>query len=375
MSRFLWLSLIFCVAISLIWWPGAKNEASIFELIERERYWQLEHLGFDLVDSIDSGLQSIQSILLTSPIPAGGDSTLAYSVGETDHELQAATHRIAQQPYSNLGNLLDELGGVGHWTNWEAKQDSTSERSLQIKSLLKRNPEKLIHNAGPASNYEDEKKFNLIRSHDHISLFLNMQVVDVRKADNRIVAVIGKDIQTGKEYLFEGNLFSDCTGDGTVGFLAGADYRMGRESKSETGEPRAPEKADQLVMGTSVQWYTEETEEEVVFPDCPWAVEFNEETCIPITRGDWDWEAGLDRNQITEIEYIRDYALRAVYGNWSYLKNHSKDKEQYANKKLAWVAYIGGKRESRRLLGDVILKTLFMIGGITVFPKNCFCDI
>ena len=99
MSRFLWLSLIFCVAISLIWWPGAKNEASIFELIERERSWQMEHLGFDLVDSIDSGLQSIQSILLTSPIPAGGDSTLAYSVGETDHELQAATHRIAQQPY------------------------------------------------------------------------------------------------------------------------------------------------------------------------------------------------------------------------------------------------------------------------------------
>ena len=99
MSRFLWLSLIFCVAISLIWWPGAKNEASIFELIERERSWQMEHLGFDLVDSIDIGLQSIQSILLTSPIPAGGDSTLAYSVGETDHELQAATHRIAQQPY------------------------------------------------------------------------------------------------------------------------------------------------------------------------------------------------------------------------------------------------------------------------------------
>lgn len=99
MSRFLWLSLIFCVAISLIWWPGAKNEASIFELIERERSWQTEHLGFDLVDSIDCALQSIQNVLLTSPIPAGGDSTLAYSVGETDHELQAATHRISQQPY------------------------------------------------------------------------------------------------------------------------------------------------------------------------------------------------------------------------------------------------------------------------------------
>lgn len=99
MSRFLWLSLIFCVAISLIWWPGAKNHQSIFELIDRERAWQTEHLGFDLVDSIDSGLQSIQSILLTSPIPQGGDSTLIYSVGNVDDELEAATHRIAQQPY------------------------------------------------------------------------------------------------------------------------------------------------------------------------------------------------------------------------------------------------------------------------------------
>lgn len=99
MSRFLWLSLIFCVVISLIWWPGAKNEASIFELIERERSWQTENLGFDLVDSIDSSLESIQKVLLTSPIPAGGDSTLAYSVAETDYELQAATQRIAQQPY------------------------------------------------------------------------------------------------------------------------------------------------------------------------------------------------------------------------------------------------------------------------------------
>lgn len=99
MSRFLWLSLIFCVVISLIWWPGAKNQQSIFELIDRERAWQTEHLGFDLVDNIDSGLQSIQSMLLTSPIPRGEDSTLVYSVSSVDHELEAVTYRIGQQPY------------------------------------------------------------------------------------------------------------------------------------------------------------------------------------------------------------------------------------------------------------------------------------
>ncbi|WP_434019651.1 FAD-dependent oxidoreductase, partial [Parabacteroides goldsteinii] len=31
-------------------------------------------------------------------------------------------------------------------------------------------------------------------------------------------------------------------------------------------------------------------------------------------------------------------------------------REEFAGKKLAWVAYIGGKRESRRLLGDIILR-------------------
>lgn len=34
---------------------------------------------------------------------------------------------------------------------------------------------------------------------------------------------------------------------------------MGRESKEETGEPRAPLTSDLLVMGTSVQWYAEDT--------------------------------------------------------------------------------------------------------------------
>src|SRR5690606_3051211 len=68
----------------------------------------------------------------------------------------------------------------------------------------------------------------------------------------------------------------------------------------------------------------------------------------------WQWETGFGNfNTITEAEQIRDHNLRAVYGNWSYLKNHKPEK--YAKRELAWVAYIGGKRESRRLMGDHIL--------------------
>ena len=50
---------------------------------------------------------------------------------------------IMQQPYPNLGLLLDELGGVGHWTKYEAEQNPSSERSQQIMSILKKHPEKI----------------------------------------------------------------------------------------------------------------------------------------------------------------------------------------------------------------------------------------
>lgn len=263
---------------------------------------------------------------------------------------------IHQEPYPKLGDLVDEIGSVGHWTLWEANRDSSSPRSRKILEIIAKNPEKKIHNAGPASNYGDDKKIQVIENEPNIKLFLNTHVFQVEKEGDRIVAVISKNIVSGRELKLRGKLFADCTGDGNLGYLAGADYREGREGRNETGELSAPEDKDNLVMGTSVQWYAEEENEVSEFPDCPWAVQFNEKTCHKVTRGDWDWEAGLTRDQITEIEFIRDYAFRVTYGNWDFLKNKSIDSGKFAHHKLAWVAYIGGKRESRRLMGDVVLK-------------------
>lgn len=263
---------------------------------------------------------------------------------------------IHKEPYPKLGNVVDELGPIGHWTLWEAQQDPESERSQRILEVIAKHPEKKEHNAGPASNYNDDKKRLVVEDEENISLFLNTHVFDAKTKNGKIVSVTAKNINTGKKYLFKGKLFADCTGDGNLGFLAGADFRIGRESKDETGEIRAPQKADNLVMGTSVQWNSVEEESTSPFPECPWAVRFDENTCHYTTKGDWNWETGAYRDQIKEIEFIRDHALRVTYGNWDYIKNKGKDKEKFANRRLAWVAYIGGKRESRRLLGDVILK-------------------
>ncbi len=278
---------------------------------------------------------------------------------------------IFQKPFPKLGKLVDEIGSIGHWMAYEANLDPLSPRSKHILEVLANNPEKSIHNAGPASNYGDDKKLQVIENEPNITLFLNTHVFEAEKEGNRIIAVTGKNIATGKEVKLRGKLFADCTGDANLGYLVGADFREGRESRNETGESGAPEQNDNLVMGTSVQWYAEDAGEASAFPECKWAVQFDENTCYKVTRGDWDWEAGLTRSQINEIEFIRDYAFRVTYGNWDFIKNQSVDKEKFTNYKLAWVAYIGGKRESRRLMGDVILKEQDLLNRVD-YPDASF---
>jgi hypothetical protein len=278
---------------------------------------------------------------------------------------------IHQQPYPKLGDLVDEIGSTGHWTLWEANRDPDSPRSRKILRDIAENPEKKIHNAGPASNYGDDKKIRVVKNETNVSLFLNTHVFKAVRDGDRIISVTGRDIRTNKELSFRGRLFADCTGDGNLGFLAGALFREGRESREETGEPDAPEKPDNLVMGTSVQWYAVEEDKESEFPECPWAVQFDEETCHKVTKGDWDWETGLNRNQVKEAEFIRDYALRVTFGNWDFLKNRSSDKSKFARQRLEWVAYIGGKRESRRLTGNLILREQDILSK-TVYPDASF---
>jgi hypothetical protein len=211
-------------------------------------------------------------------------------------------------------------------------------------------------NAQPADIYEDAKKAEAIVKEKNISMFANYHAIGVQMNGQRIESVVAKHIETGEEHIFEALVFADCTGDGTVGYLAGADYRMGREARDEFNESAAPEIADKMTMGSSVQWYSEDVGKQISFPRFSYGVEFNDKNCERVTNGEWTWETGMNYDQIKDFERIRDYGLLVVYSNWSFLKNGLKENEPYKNRKLGWVAYIAGKRESRRLMGDYILK-------------------
>ena len=72
----------------------------------------------------------------------------------------------------------------------------------------------------------------------------------------------------------------------------------------------------------------------------------------PNKLGGWYWESGFSHDPITKGEYIRDWNLRAMYGAWDCVKNVEK---AYPTHDLVWAAFISGMRESRRLLGDIVL--------------------
>lgn len=211
-------------------------------------------------------------------------------------------------------------------------------------------------NAQPAEQYEDEKKADFIASEPNVKLFSCYRAIQVEMAGQDIKAVIVRHTENGSELRLTAPLFSDCTGDANLGFMAGADYRMGREGRDEFGESLAPEQGDKLTMGASVQWYSVETSRQSRFPEFKYGLTFNEENCLDVKMGEWTWETGMNFDQINDFERIRDYGMLVIYSNWSYLKNHFSGKSRYANRTLGWVAYVAGKRESRRLMGDYILK-------------------
>lgn len=211
-------------------------------------------------------------------------------------------------------------------------------------------------NAKAGDYYEDKKKDDFIAGEKNIMLYANFRAISVKKKEDKIESIVIKNIETSEEVCLAAPVFSDCTGDGTIGYLAGADFVMGRESKAEFGEELAPIVADKMTMGASVQWYSEDVKKETKFPQFSYGVEFNASNCEKVTMGEWKWETGMNFNQITDFERIRDYGLLVVFSNWSYLKNGLQENQEYKDRELAWVAYIAGKRESRRLLGDYILK-------------------
>lgn len=224
-------------------------------------------------------------------------------------------------------------------------------------------------NGDPKARQEDERRMKNIQQYSNIHLFLNWRAYDAIAENNRIQYVDARHTSTGERIRFSAPLYVDCTGDGWIGYWAGAEYMYGRESVDthgeaweQHGELWSPEKADGFVMGSSVLWRSQNAGRPVSFPEVPWALEVADGHSA--ANGEWYWEySENDLHQVDDAELIRDHMLKAIYGSFY----NEKQKEGNDSLELQWVSYLTGKRESRRLTGDYIF-TFRDVTGQRQFP-------
>ncbi|QDU54655.1 FAD-dependent oxidoreductase [Aeoliella mucimassa] len=247
------------------------------------------------------------------------------------------------QPYPHVGDLVSEL----------VRDKGTGDG-----------------NAKNAEVYDDQRKLDLARAETNLTLMLLHRVNAATTEEGQVVSVVAQDVHSGQRKLVRGRMFVDATGDGVLGSLVGADYDMteaGHLGSSNLWNVGAVEQNEfQLKClcedDDPLSLNFKASDEPAPFPRCPWAVDLTErkfpgrgsDTSKPNLGqlGGWFWESGFDKHPITDMEQVRDQNLRAMYGAWDTLKNVDG---QYPNHRLKWAAFIAGKRESRRLLGDLVL--------------------
>ena len=208
----------------------------------------------------------------------------------------------------------------------------------------------------------DALMLEMVVNEPNITLLLNTAVHDLEKSDaDTIKTVRAFCPQNSTSYEITAPVFVDASGDGIVGFLAGAAFRIGAEARSEFGEQFAPEKAHGELLGHTIYFYSKDTGRPVKFTPPSFAlrditkiprwrdIKFNDSGC----RFWWlEWGGALDT--IHDAEKIKWELWKVVYGVWNHIKNSGQfpDAETLT---LEWVGTIPGKRESRRFEGDYMI--------------------
>ncbi|MBQ8953120.1 MAG: FAD-dependent oxidoreductase, partial [Clostridia bacterium] len=223
---------------------------------------------------------------------------------------------------------------------------------------------------------------NLCAAEENLTVITGWFVCGAEMKNERIHAVIAENIFDNRRIRVTGRQFIDCTGDGWLGYHAGAKYHLGREARWQYDEEFAPEAADTLTMsGCTMRGYGLEnvpplyvrTDHEVRFDAPAWVPKF------PAGRGygrnienigfAWWLEAPNSYDDIYDAEMARDELMRIQLGHYNYLKNLWENRDEAKNYALMFMPYYDAKRESRRFIGDYVLTQNDCMNGVD-FPDT-----
>jgi len=231
----------------------------------------------------------------------------------------------------------------------------------------------------------------LCDAEENLKVFFNQHVFDaMMESDIQIKGVRAVSTLTGIITEYRGKKFIDCTGDGWLGYFAGAEYRYGRESKDEFNESLAPDTADSITMsgclmggdlgGFGTAFRSKKTDKPIEFVRPPWAREiysligYGRRIHLKhLEHGGWWMEHEGTVNDLWDAESARDELIKVTFSYWDYVKNksdrwdfvndESDRKEEVRNYELVTIPIMNAKRETRRLVGDYILTQHDVLSG------------
>lgn len=248
----------------------------------------------------------------------------------------------------------------------------------------------------------DRVLFDMAKREPNLTLYLNTTMYDAQAEGAHIQSVSCWQMTTETHWQITGRIFCDCTGNGTLGYMAGAGYRTGSEGAEAYHEPHAPAQPNQHRMGNTLLFKAVNRGKPVRFIAPPSAHRYTEEqlkyrkhadqldpalaaVAVPlldaadestkrlaldsyvVDYGYWWIElTGDSPDIIDDYEDIRDELVRSIYGIWDHIKNVGDHGAE--NYDLEWVGMLPGMRESRRLEG------LYMLNENDLIANRIFDD-
>ena len=212
----------------------------------------------------------------------------------------------------------------------------------------------------------------LVAKEPNLTVLCNKHVCDCETENGKIRNVTVLDMNSLLKSKYSGKIFIDCTGDGWLGYYAGAKYRIGREAAHQHGEDIAPEVADTQTMSGCIRSgnlpFFFEAEEEIGYHAPAWVPKLPEDPkefgrVIHVPRMYWWLEVPNTYDDMYDGELARDALFMVILGFYDHLKNHWHGREQYKNSQLRFASVMDGRRETRRLIGDYILTQDDCTGG------------
>ena len=215
----------------------------------------------------------------------------------------------------------------------------------------------------------------LTENEKNLTVLYNSHVCGVEMESDTVIR--GVRVMDFREFTYSrytADQFIDCTGDGWLGYYAGAKYRMGREAQYQHNETLAPEAADTQTMSGCIRsdhipflvrreepWEYHAPDWVPKLPEDP--AEFGRTIDLPGTRLAWWIEAPNTYDDLYDGEESRDALFLVLLGYLDHLKNHWEEREAAKLLHFHFASIMLGRRESRRFIGDYVMTQDDCTGG------------